>query len=69
MGLLGGLFGGSDEEKGATADRCMECGMTGGEHTDWCPTGGETRTEDTPAASPPPDDDRPESPGDVTPSA
>lgn len=36
MGLIGKLFGGSDESTDA-ADRCNECGMTGGRHTDWCP--------------------------------
>lgn len=36
MGLLGRLFGKSDE-KDTAADRCNECGMEGGRHTEWCP--------------------------------
>lgn len=36
MGFLGGLFGRSSDRDVGTKDRCMECGMTGGGHTDWC---------------------------------
>lgn len=36
MGILGGLFGRSSARKGTDPDRCMECGMTRGSHTDWC---------------------------------
>ncbi len=35
-----GLFGRSrksGERKPGGSPRCMECGMAGGEHTDWCP--------------------------------
>jgi hypothetical protein len=37
MGLFGRLFRRSGARKGEGEARCMECGMTGGEHTDWCP--------------------------------
>ena len=37
MGILGGLFGRSGSRKGTDPNRCMECGMTAGSHTDWCP--------------------------------
>lgn len=35
MGLFDGLFG--SKKKTESGDRCMECGMTGGQHTEWCP--------------------------------
>lgn len=51
MGLLGSLFGRSKDRRPST-DRCMECGMTGGEHTDWCPAVEEKEAGDsTPAGS------------------
>ena len=37
MGFLGGLFGRSRDREAVAKDRCMECGMTKGVHTDWCP--------------------------------
>jgi hypothetical protein len=37
MGFLGGLFGRSSDRKSVATDRCMECGMTKGSHTEWCP--------------------------------
>lgn len=37
MGLFGRLFRKSGDREGERSTRCMECGMTGGEHTDWCP--------------------------------
>ena len=37
MGFLGGLFGRSSDRKNVATDRCMECGMTKGSHTEWCP--------------------------------
>ncbi len=37
MGFLGGLFGRSSDRKKVATDRCMECGMTKGTHTEWCP--------------------------------
>jgi hypothetical protein len=46
MGFLGGLFGRSRDRKHAATDRCMECGMTKGRHTDWC-----TASDDVAAAS------------------
>ena len=36
MGFLGGLFGRSRDRSDVAKDRCMDCGMTDGEHTDWC---------------------------------
>ena len=36
-----GFFGRSKNRKDAGADRCMECGMTGGRHTGWCPSAAE----------------------------
>lgn len=45
MGLLGRLFGKS-EEKDAAVDRCNDCGMAGGRHTDWCPLATEQREDD-----------------------
>ena len=47
MGFLGGLFGRSSDSKGVATDRCMECGMTEGTHTEWCPG-----AADAPAAPP-----------------
>ena len=35
MGLLRGLFGRS-RDRSVAVDRCAECGMTEGGHTDWC---------------------------------
>ena len=37
MGLFERMFRRSGERKREDGDRCMECGMTGGKHTDWCP--------------------------------
>jgi len=37
MGLFGRFFGKERDGKAEGGPRCMECGMTGGEHTDWCP--------------------------------
>ena len=37
MGVFTRLFGKSDRATTGAA-RCNECGMTGGGHTDWCPT-------------------------------
>jgi hypothetical protein len=48
MGLLGGLFGRSKERRTAATDRCMECGMTGDAHTEWCPAVAEGGTGGTP---------------------
>jgi len=41
MGMFAKLFGRS-RRTGTHEVRCNECGMTGGEHTDWCPTRGES---------------------------
>ncbi len=50
MGILGGLFGRSQARKGADPSRCMECGITGGTHTDWCPAvAGEATMANSPA--------------------
>jgi hypothetical protein len=53
MGFLGGLFGRSRDRHEVVKDRCMECGMTKGVHTDWC-------TASAQAAAAPPE---PEEPG------
>lgn len=62
MGLFGRFFGKERKGKGEGGPRCMECGMTGGEHTDWCPlastpepdaTRGATAEERAEAESPP----------------
>ena len=37
MGFLDGIFGRSSDRKAPATDRCMECGMAEGTHTDWCP--------------------------------
>lgn len=37
MGLFARFFGRERDGRGEGGPRCMECGMTGGEHTDWCP--------------------------------
>ncbi len=37
MGLFGRFSRKGRERSGDTGPRCMECGMTGGDHTDWCP--------------------------------
>ena len=47
MGILGGLFGRSSARRGTDPNRCMECGMTGGSHTDWCPVVGAEAAEVT----------------------
>lgn len=52
MGLLRRLFGGSDDGNGGASDRCMECGMTRGQHKDWCPAVAEA-DEGPVAVSPP----------------
>ncbi len=54
MGILEGLFGRSSARKGTDPNRCMECGMTGGSHTDWCPVVGAEAAEVT---SPTPSND------------
>ena len=43
MGFLGGLFGRSRDSDSITKDRCAECGMTKGVHTDWCSVGAKAR--------------------------
>jgi len=48
MGFLGGLFGRSNDRKRVVTDRCMECGMTEGTHTNWCSAS--ARTAATPSA-------------------
>lgn len=50
MGIFGSLFGksGKDDDQ---ADRCNDCGMAGGRHTDWCPTA-EGARESVPADAP-----------------
>lgn len=47
MGLFERIFRRSDEGKREDSDRCMECGMTGGKHTDWCPITPGAGVEDT----------------------
>jgi hypothetical protein len=37
MSILMGLFGRSKDRKRPATDRCMDCGMTDGKHTKWCP--------------------------------
>ncbi len=37
MGLFGRFSRKSGERRLEGSGRCMECGMTGGQHTDWCP--------------------------------
>ena len=54
MGFLGGLFARSSDPKDAAKDRCMECGMTEGTHTEWCPGAADA------AAAPPPKAPAPE---------
>ena len=41
MGLFRRFFRKSGDPDREGAHRCMECGMTGGEHTDWCPVASE----------------------------
>jgi len=60
MGLLGGLFGRTKDRRSPATDRCMECGMTGGDHTDWCPTLENQEEERAPAARSGPSDAPPE---------
>ena len=75
MGFLGGLFGRSSDRKAATTDRCMECGMTGGSHTGWCPTaaaeGAPPPTPEAPAPSEAPSatEAPEEDPGEAAPTA
>ena len=52
MGLFERIFRRSGERKREDGDRCMECGMTGGKHTDWCPVVPEAGVEDTPDTIP-----------------
>lgn len=64
MGLLGGLFGGSKDRRPTATDRCMECGMAGGAHTDWCPAAAEDAVDpeasrDAAGSSPPQDEAAP----------
>ena len=53
MGFLGGLFGRSRDRKGVAKDRCMECGMTDGTHTDWCPGAADAAAAPTAEAAAP----------------
>lgn len=46
MGLFGRFSRKSGDREGEGAHRCMECGMTGGEHTDWCPIASEAEDVD-----------------------
>jgi hypothetical protein len=65
MGLFGRVFRKSDDRKGEGAHRCMECGMTGGEHTDWCPVASEKDVDAMTGTAPerePEDEGRTESP-------
>jgi len=52
MGLFGRMFRRSGERTREDDDRCMECGMTGGNHTDWCPVVPDTGVEDMPDTTP-----------------
>ncbi len=54
MGFLKGLFGRSKNPPATASDRCMECGMTGGTHTTWCPS---VAAAAPPPAPPPPVDE------------
>ena len=45
MGFFKGRFGRSHRPKGTDSGRCMECGMTGDSHTDWCPAVAEHAAE------------------------
>jgi hypothetical protein len=51
MSVLMGLFGRSKDRKGPALDRCMDCGMSDGKHTGWCPA----PREATQHRPPPPD--------------
>ena len=55
MGMLDGLFGRSRDRKAIAKDRCMECGMEGSAHTDWCPAG-EDRAAPAVEITPPADE-------------
>jgi hypothetical protein len=65
MGFLGGLFRRSSDREVGMEDRCTECGMTGGGHTDWCSHGAAAAappsSEAVESAEIPPDE-----PGDVS---
>jgi hypothetical protein len=54
MGLFGRFFRKSGDREREGAHRCMECGMTGGEHTDWCPVASEKDVDSTPRTVPEP---------------
>lgn len=42
MGLFGWL---GKKDEGDAQDRCNECGMVGGRHTEWCPIQAEEEAE------------------------
>ena len=50
MGFLAGLFGRSRDRKHVATDRCMECGMTEGIHTDWCSASADVAAASAPRA-------------------
>lgn len=66
MGFLGGLFGRSGDHKHVATDRCMECGMTDGIHTDWCSAAADVAAASAPQAAAP--ETTPEQAGETPPS-
>ena len=53
MGFLGGLFGRTSDRKHVVTDRCMECGMSEGTHTEWCPSVPDAAAAPAPEEKPP----------------
>ena len=53
MGFLGGLLGRSGDRKHVATNRCMECGMTEGTHTDWCSASADVAAAPAPGAPAP----------------
>ena len=66
MGFLAGLFGRSGDRKHVATDRCMECGMTEGTHTDWCSASADVAS--APAPQTPAPETTPEKGGEAPPS-
>lgn len=66
MGFLDGWFGRSHDRKTVATDRCMDCGTTGGNHAEWCPSEAATTPGGATPATPPSTETRDE-PGEDAP--
>ena len=65
MGLFGRFTRKSGDREDEGSHRCSECGMTGGNHTDWCPAVSHEKPGVMPGTTPEPDS-KTEGPGEAS---